>query len=157
MAKKNKAAETEVTETATAANGAEAKVSKSIVDPKYRAQMNADWMAGLIGEHCVKDNAIDIDALTRFATINGLDVAKFETQKDTHGFPGRYRMTIGNMLRSVAKKRHGLFVPKGATKTEWLDAPADWLTAKSAPEMPTHDRKGAKIKIAPAEKESVAA
>lgn len=143
-----------------AADDAAASSSKSIVDPKYRTKKEPDWLAKLIADKAstredktrtVKDGdetktvtetvvtGVDVDALFRLAEVNGLDVSKFEAQKGTHGFEGRFRMSLRNMLDAATRRRHGLFVPRGSTRL-WVEADADWLKAKGAPEKPTHDR-----------------
>lgn len=146
-----------------AADDAAASGSKSIVDPKYRTKKEPDWLAKLIAEKAtifedktkqVKDGeetktvtskvavGVDVDALFRLAEVNGLDVAKFEAQKGTHGFEGRFRMSLRNMLDAATRRRHGLFVPRGQTRL-WVEADADWLkSGKGSPEKPTHDRDG---------------
>lgn len=147
---------------ALAADDAAASGSKSIVDPKYRTKKEPDWLAKLMAEKAslteektktVKDGdetktvketvvtGVDVDALFRLAEVNGLDVAKFEQQRGSHGFEGRFRMSLRNMLDAATRRRHGLFVPRGSTRL-WVDADADWLKAKGAPDKPTHDRDG---------------
>lgn len=134
--------------------------TKSIVDPKYRKKKEPDWLAKLIAEKAslteekerkVKDGdetktvketvtvGVDVDALFRLAEVNGLDVARFEAQKGSHGFEGRFRMSLRNMLDAATRRRHGLFVPRGQTRL-WVEADADWLKERGAPEQPTHDR-----------------
>lgn len=148
--------------------------AKSIVSSAYRDKYKAqgpDWLASFIGEHAtltkevtksVADGdgkksvkttvpaGVDVDALFKLAHTNGLDMSKYEGQKSGHGFAGRFRMTLRNMLQKLAKQRHGLHDVKG----KFVAAPTDWLTAKAAPTEPTHTPKG--VKIAPA-KEAKAA
>jgi hypothetical protein len=90
-------------------------------------------------------DGVDVDKVFKIARENGLDVDKYEAQRDTHGFPGRFRMTAGNMLRTVARQRHGLFI-----NGEWQEAPADWLTAQGVEGGPTHNKDGSKIAVAKA-------
>jgi len=138
----------------------------SIVDPKYRDKYktNKDWLAALIDDNCVvantkvkktknedgseteetvtlKSTSIDLDALFALAEANAIDVAKYKTQIDTHGAPGRLRMTIGNMLRSAAKKRHGLYVLDKAGDKSWVDADAAFIGDAEK----THNPDGSKI------------
>lgn len=148
-----------------AAKAAPEASTKSIVDPKYREaykQRGPDWLGQLIigvaqptvdktvsvpdgegGRKTVKKKApsdVDIKALFGLAKENGLDIAKYKAQEGSHGFAGRMRMTIRNMLQAVAKQRHGIYV--GGT---FKKAPAEWLTEKKAPESPTHTKDGEKI------------
>lgn len=66
---------------------------------------------------------VNLDSLFALAKANGINTAKYEEQRDRPNAPGRLRMTIGNMLRAAAKKRHGLFDTDG----EWVDADKDFL------------------------------
>lgn len=147
------------------ADTAPAAAAKSIIDAKYRdgRYKEQDWLGTLIAgvatttkevqkttgegdERVTKTeivpDGINVDALFALAKENGLDVAKFEAQREGHGFPGRFRMTVRNMLQAAAKKRHGIRV---AGKFE--AAPADWLAAKQAPDKPTHTQDGTKIVV----------
>lgn len=150
----------------------------SIIAEKYK-KFEPDWLAKLIAEHATKTkqvsvkkknpeneeetitvtedraDGVDLDKLFALAAANGIDVSKFEAQRDSHGFAGRFRMTARNMLQTVAKQRHGLKIGD-----EFVSAPADWLEAKKAPAEPTHTQDGAKIekpKAAEATKEPEAA
>lgn len=151
---------------------------KSIVDPKYRVKKEPDWLAKLIGEHAtltktvtktvtegegdkatkkeVKEQrpaGVDVDGLFRLAKVNGIDVASFEAQRGSHGFAGRFRMSLRNMLDAATRRRHGLFVPRGETQRVWVDADAAWLkSGRGAPDKPTHTRDGAKIEQPKADK-----
>jgi hypothetical protein len=142
---------------------------KSIVDPKYRNKYKAtdkDWLAKFLDEQATKTrdkkvtegdgekqvtktvkvpDGVDVDALFTLAAKNHLDVKKFEAQRTSHGFGGRFRMTVRNMLQTVIKQRHGVFNTGGT----FLTAPADWLSAKGAPDKPTHNRDGSKIAAPP--------
>lgn len=142
---------------------------KSIVPEKYGKDYKGaqDWVSDLIGKCTTeiktvkrkvttknedgsetveeiseeKPGGVNVDALFELASTNFIDVKKYETQRETHGFPGRFRMTLANMLRSRAKQRHGLF----DTDANWHAAPPEWLSEKSAPEKPTHTPQGEKI------------
>jgi len=163
-----KARDKENTIKATGATAEAASAGKSIIDAKYRdgRYKEQDWLglqiAGVAtktrevekkvptgeegGFKVEKSNVadgIDVDALFRLAKANGLDVAKFQDQRNGHGFPGRFRMTVRNMLQASAKRRHGI----NAIDGKFVSAPADWLTAKGAPEKPTHNQDGTKIAV----------
>lgn len=155
-----------------ASDDAAASGGKSIVDPKYRKKDGEkDFVAKLIDDNATKykevvkktkvegtdpveyveskekrADGVDVDGLFTLARVNNLDVAKFEAQRENHGFPGRFRMTVSNMLRAAAKARHGLFAPnpEGGDPI-WHDAPKDFLAAKGASDEPTHNRDGSKI------------
>jgi len=154
---------------------APASETKSIVDPKYRDKYKntgPDWLGAIIisvaqplVEKTVKvtDEAgsktktvkvpgdVDVKALFGLATENGLDIKKYKAQEGTHGFAGRMRMTIRNMLQAVAKQRHGITV--GGT---FKKAPAEWLAEKKAPDAPTHGKDGVKIAVKKPAKEKAA-
>lgn len=136
----------------------------SIVDPKYRTKYKTaiDWLASFVDGQVktavtkekvntaedgtkttetitTKETRVDLDALFTLARVNGLDVSKYEAQREQKNAPGRLRMTIGNMLRSAALKRHGLYNVEG----DWNDAPAEFVGDK----VKTHNRDGSKIKV----------
>lgn len=142
---------------------------KSIVDAKYRDKYKkrSEWMADLLKEHASTfktipakeqvgerggdgfkeavaerkvSTGVDVEALFKIGAENGLDLEKFRAQTDGHGFPGRFRMTVGNMLRNVAKQRHGFWLNE-----EFVEAPEDWLKEAGAPAEPTHEQDGTKI------------
>lgn len=151
----------------------EVKADKSIINPKYRKDRKIDWLGDLISKTCAatrevekkvkdeegnvktvketKDDGINVDTVFALARANGLSekVAKFETQRDAHGFAGRFRMTVRNMLQATVKARHGLYV-----NGEWVEAPAEWLKDKSAPETPTQTPDGVKIAVEKPAKET---
>ncbi len=164
----------ETTQAQNPAPAAEEKTVKSIVDSKYRDKYKnrSEWLADLLKNkaslsHSVAGKAavgeegkegykaavpervvvdgVDVDALFAIARENGLNVDKYDAQRGGHGFSGRFRMTVGNMLRAIAKQRHGITV-----KGEWEEAPTEWLTAVQAPTEATHNKDGSKIaKAAP--------
>lgn len=159
----------------------------SIINEKYKGKKFAkDWLAELLDKTATKTRTVnvrkpdpedaektvlvpeeraggvDTDKLFALAKENGIENAKLNAARgtgkdgaDPHGFAGRARMTLRNELQTVAKQRHGLVV-----NGEFVEAPADWLTAKSAPEAPTHTKAGEKIappKAAAADAEAAAA
>lgn len=150
---------------ATPAPAADATAAKSIINPKYRDKYKGkekDWLAKFIDEHATAtktvkytemdgdtkvnktktvSDGVDVDKLHALAEKNGLDITALKAQSDTHGYPGRARMTIRNMLQTVAKQRHGLHNTGGT----FVSAPKDFLAAKGAPDAPTHTQKGEKI------------
>lgn len=93
----------------------------------------------------VKDG-VDVNKLFALARENGLNVDKFETQRETHGFDGRFRMTVRNMLQTVVKQRHGLLVDG-----DFVVAPPEFLLKANAPTVATHNQDGTKIAKAKAE------
>lgn len=136
----------------------------SIVDPKYRMKYKTaiDWLASFVDAQvkvtvmkdktttdtdgnkvtesvATKETRVDLDKLFALAKANSLDVAKYEAQRDQKNAPGRLRMTIGNMLRAAATKRHGLFDADG----NWTDAPAEFIGENPK----THNPDGSKIKV----------
>lgn len=145
---------------------------KSIIDPKYRDGRykleNQDWLGKLIAgkatlmtEKVTKTpvegkegefknvttqvaDGVDVDAVFKLGRENGLNLDKYDAQRGSHGFAGRIRMTVGNMLRAEAKRRHGLVVDG-----KFVSAPAEWLEAKGVAKdaKPTHDQKGVKIVV----------
>ncbi len=139
--------------------------TKSIIDPKYRGKYRADkdWLAVTIDNHVqvkqtkerqtknedgspgptevvtLKQTRIDMDRLFALADVNGIDArAKYGDQVERKNAPGRLRMTIGNMLRAVAKRRHGLFVPDTESESgkTWVDADELFINGGEKTENP---------------------
>lgn len=142
----------------------------SIIDPKYRDKyrQGGDWLSnfvdGEVKEAITKEKTvtaedgtktvetvqtnktrISMDHLFALAEANSIDVEKYKADADKPNAPGRLRMTIGNMLRAAAKKRHGLFNVAG----EWNDAAADFVGDSEK----THNPDGSKIAKVKAEAE----
>lgn len=133
---------------------------KSIIDPKYRAKYkDPDWLAQQMTTHgstfkevtTGEGNAkttkqvptgVDVDKVFKLARENGLDVDKYEAQRAGHGFAGRFRMTVRNMLQPIVKQRHGFWA-----NGKFVEADPQFLKNTGAPSTPTHDQKGAKIAV----------
>lgn len=143
--------------------------TSSIVNPKYRELYKTrepDFVAQVLNDQAVdtktvkgKDGAeeerrgmVNVDALFALAEANGLEVEKFRSQVGSPNFAGRFRMTVGNMLRATARKRHGLYIYDNKGKKVWEDAPEEFLAAHNITGEPTHDREGVKVPKAKAEK-----
>lgn len=174
-----KAAKTAAEDTAAAKATNDGK-GKSIVDPKYRERMKGrepDWVAKRITEHSTATKTVtrsktegegeaakkvnydetvnvgvDIDKLEALAKMNKLPVDGLLKTKANHGFGGRFKMTVSNLLRAAVKQRHGMFIPDTKGIPVWLSAPKDFLTEKGAPDKPTHNQDGTKIAVPKPEK-----
>lgn len=149
---------------------------RSIIGAKYRDKYrkgDKDWVGQIVDafargvekkeirkgdEVTVKEvqGKVDTDKLFTLARANSIDVDHLEAQNGSPNFQGRMYMTVNNLLRGAASKRHGLFVPNAKGKTEWREAPKDFLEARKAPATPSHTPKGEKIK-APAPAAAAAA
>lgn len=83
----------------------------------------------------------DLDAMLLLAERNSIDTAQatFVGIREANAV-GRARMTLHNMLKSRAKKRHGLFDIDG----NWVDLPAEELEIMGNPER-VEERDGTKI------------
>lgn len=154
------------------------KVVKSIINPKYKDKYKdpgqKDWLTKLIETHAVASKevtkktkvegsdqvvetkhtvptGVDVDKLFTIASMNNVDVGAYTGQRDSHGFAGRFRMTLANMLRARAKQRHGLFMPDAKGKPEWVEIDDQFREKVQAAEKPTHNRDGSKIVVAKAE------
>lgn len=146
----------------------------SIIDPKYRNKYrgDGDWLSKFIDDQVkapvvkektvtnedgikttemveTKQTRISMDHLFALAEANSLNVEKYKADADKPSAPGRLRMTIGNMLRAAARKRHGLFDYTGT----WHDAPAEFIGDSEKTQNPD----GSKIAVAKAETETVEA
>jgi hypothetical protein len=120
----------------------------SIIDPKYRNKYRdgGDWLSQFVDSQVkepvtkekvvtaedgtkttevveTKQTRINMDNLFALAEVNSIDVDKYKPDADKPNAPGRLRMTIGNMLRAAAKKRHGLYNVHG----EWNEADAEFI------------------------------
>lgn len=126
MAKKNTAAaaeeaQVENTNDPAAVNaGAETKgPPKSVVPAKYAGRYKKDGeaynkpLAVFIRAQCGEGDKFEFPAFFSLCRINGIaeeQVAKYEAQVATkaNGVNGRARMTLANMLRSIARKNQTL-------------------------------------------------
>jgi len=95
----------------------EAVAKKSIVPAKYSGKYKGagDQVAEFINKACSgTDGKFQFEAFFELCKINGIDEAKVKHYSDQvfvenrHGAKGRARMTLGNMLRSLAGKNGGL-------------------------------------------------
>lgn len=153
----------DATTPAASTDGGKSIINSKYRDGRYKAE-NQDWLGKLVGEKCTtftdRDkkvpvegqegafktvtekvaDGVDVDAVFKLGRENGLNLDKYEAQRGSHGFAGRIRMTVRNMLQAEAKRRHGLVVDG-----KFVSAPADWLAAKGAGDKPTHNQKGEKI------------
>lgn len=93
--------------------------------------------------------SVNMDRLFAMAEANHLNVDKYKGDVEKKNAPGRLRMTVGNMLRAAARKRHGLNDIAG----DWHDAPADFIGDAELKE----NRDGTKIAKAKPEDEAEAA
>lgn len=91
---------------------AEAKSTKSIVPSKYGSKYRnggSDALAEFIKTACTGKDGFEYTAFFALCRKNGIaeeQVAKYEGQvaAKQHGAPGRARMTLRNMLATVARK-----------------------------------------------------
>jgi hypothetical protein len=131
--------------------------TNSIIDPKYAKKYRGetDFIGDLITEQCQVEETtetksgkekttrrLDVDRMLELAVRNGANVDKLQAGKDSPNAPGRIRMSVGNMLRARAIKRHGLYNLQG----EVVNAPREFLQHNEAPSQPTETIDGEKIK-----------
>ena len=97
---------------------------------KYRG--GQDWLGDFINANCRKvleegkAAQLCLDSLMVLAEVNAVDakdVSYWRKQFNKPGAPGRIRMTIGNMLRARAKRRHGLLDLEG----NWVEADVEFI------------------------------
>lgn len=134
--------DTTATETTATETAGEAKATKSIINPKYKGKYKgaSDFIGELIDSNCRSasekgQGELNPSLVIQLGRKNNLDAKKLdnlEAQIGQKNAPGRIRMTVGNMLRAAAKRRHGLLdlhgnevaAPEGfevSDKTENLD------------------------------------
>jgi hypothetical protein len=90
----------------------EPKVTKSIVPAKYAGRYKdggSDALAQFINTECKGTDGFDYDKFFELCRINGLPedkVAHYQAQVDSKrlGSQGRARMTLRNMLATIARK-----------------------------------------------------
>lgn len=136
----------------------------SIINDKYKGKYKgaSDWIGRVIEAKATKvpegakegaKAELYLPDLFKLARANKLDSDKInslENQQSQKNAPGRIRMTIGNMLRAAAKRRHGLVDIDGTTLTPDADF--------ELPEEPTEDLAGNKVETkAQAEKKAAKA
>lgn len=135
-----------------------AENDKSIIDPKYRDKYKgaSDWLKefvdGQVNVAVTKEKTttdeegnktvevvetsqtrIDMDKLFDLAAANGIDArGRYGDQVERKNAPGRLRMTIGNMLRAAARKRHGLYGVDG----EWVEASSEFVAGHEKTQNP---------------------
>ena len=91
---------------------AEAKTTKSIVPAKYAGRYKdggSDALAQFINAECKGTDGFDYDKFFELCRINGIPedkVAHYQAQVDAKklGSQGRARMTLRNMLATIARK-----------------------------------------------------
>lgn len=126
----------------------EPEITGSVVPDKYKklyAEQGhptncGDWYADTIARFCrVMDEkgkeVIDIDRLCDIATANAVTPERYgKLGIETNGWQGRYRMTVGNMMRPRIAEKGFMFVPEGCgvDADQEIAAPADFC-AKHMP------------------------
>ena len=115
----------------------EAKTGDVVKNKSFKTA--GDFISEILDENCKDDKGnVDIDATRALCSENGVELKDYTN-------PGFYRMNAGNMLRSRARKRHGLYV-----KGDWVSAPA----AFTAGHEQTQHRDGSPIKQPETEQEA---
>jgi hypothetical protein len=114
----------------------EAPAPRSVVAERYRREYAArgnadhcgDWLAvTLVG--LTKEAKLNLDFFQQIEAANGV-VNKCLLQKPSD--VGRYRMTGRNLLQKVVVAAGGLKLPENFRDGEFLEAPAEWIAAKTA-------------------------
>ena len=90
----------------------EKKETKSIVPAKYAGRYKAggsDALAAFINENCKGKDGFEYPAFFELCKKNGIDEAKVDhyagqIKDNRHGSQGRARMTLRNMLATIARK-----------------------------------------------------
>jgi hypothetical protein len=124
--------ETVNTETTENTAPAEPKSTKSIVPAKYAGRYKAggsDALASFINENCKGKDGFEYPAFFELCKKNGIDAAKVDHYAEQvganrHGSQGRSRMTLRNMLATIARKNGKLLNLKGEEVAINLPKPA---------------------------------
>lgn len=122
-----------------------APAKKSIVPAKYAGKYKGagDAVAEFINKESSDTSGFQFQAFFALCRANGLDEAKVKMYEDQvftenrHGAKGRARMTLGNMLRSLARKNGGLIGLNGE-KTELVVAKVALAGAAAAAQAATN-------------------
>lgn len=98
----------------------------SIINERYKGRYKgaSDWIGQVMDDQCRVEGDVSIELICQLAEANGCDVSKYKGLDPKAA--GRVRMTIGNMLRSRAFKRGGLYDVNGKPMT----APAEFMGDK---------------------------
>lgn len=129
-------------EASAAAGSGEAATKKSIVPAKYSGKYKGagDGLAEFITKECTGKEGFEFTAFFALARKNGIaedKVAHYEAQvleEKRAGSAGRARMTLGNMLRSKARKGPLVSLNDEEVTIEGLAKPAVSGAAASAQE-----------------------
>lgn len=121
MAKKTKADEDHSIEAGKTAATVEAKESKSIVPAKYAGKYKGGGQgptSDFIRQVCGEGDKFEFPAFFQLCEKNGIpkeqiDKYKGEVEEKKNGANGRARMTLGNMLRAIARKNQKLVALNG--------------------------------------------
>ena len=121
-----------------AESDAPATEKKSIVPSKYAGKYKgggSDALAEFINAECTGKEGFEFSAFFALARANGLPeekVAHYEGQvaEKRHGAQGRARMTLRNMLATIARKNGKLAKLNGETQD--IDLPKPALTGAAA-------------------------
>ena len=116
------------------------KTTKSIVPAKYSGRYKnggEDALAQFIKEQCTAEGAFSFAKFFELCEKNGLPTEKVEHYKGQvaekrHGAEGRARMTLRNMLATIARKNGKLAGLDGAEKDVNLPKAALTGAAKAA-------------------------
>ena len=135
-----------MTDANTTENG-EAKVSKSIVPAKYAGKYKdggSDALAQFINTECKGTDGFDYDKFFELCVENGLPEDKvnhYKEQVDAKklGSQGRARMTLRNMLATIARKSGQLKgLDGGLTEIELPKVALAGAAAKAKQETASH-------------------
>jgi hypothetical protein len=100
-----------------------------------RHQDNGDFLAAVMAKYTItllgKDEVVDVEKVEALGYANNVDypVSGYgPSLSGTRGWQGRYRMTVGNMLRKRIADARECFLPKALTGTKpmSLTPPAEW-------------------------------
>lgn len=112
------------------------KTKKSIVPAKYSGKYKG--AGDSVSEFIKAQTEGQFESMAALCRKNGIpevQVAKYEglvaDKANNHGIEGRARMTLGNMLRSKARKE-GKLVALNGTETEFHDLPKPAVSGAAA-------------------------
>jgi hypothetical protein len=125
----------------------EPKATKSIVPAKYAGRYKdggSDALAQFINDECKGPEGFDYDKFFDLCSINGLPedkIAHYKEQVDSKklGSQGRARMTLRNMLATIARKNGQLkALDEGLVEVELPKVALAGAAAKAKQETASH-------------------
>lgn len=114
------------------------KTGDVVKNKEFKTQ--GDWISEVMEENCRDEKGnTDVDKTRALCAENGIELKDYPNL-------GMVRMNAGNMLRSRARKRHGLYI-----NGEWVSAPAAFTAGHEKTQNPDGSTIAKAVSAAPEE------